>query len=387
LKSTVPDGRAQRSKFFSLRPHIELASHGNSYLRKELEKPLGILMALVGAVLLIACVNLANLLLARVAARQHEFGVRVAMGAGRWPLIRMLLGEAILLSCTGSVLGLLMARWAAPYLLASIWTGYVPLALDPSPDTGVLTFAAALAIFTGLLFGIVPAWRTGHSDPAILLGRNARTTGGHSGRFSRFLITAQVALSLVLLFGATLFVRTLQNLRNVNLGYRRDHLLLIQLYPQPGHDNKISNRVAYFRELAERVSQLPSVQSVSYLHMGPTNGFEYKVPVSTGAGTSMNAVEEWAGPGFFHMIGMHVLAGRGFTWRDDERGPRVAIVSESLAGALFPKQSPIGQIINVGTEPEHQGLRIIGLVNSASLWKFVSRNPPAVYYALGQEPS
>src|SRR6185437_3239231 len=119
-----------------------------------------------------------------------------------------------------------------------------------------------------------------------------------------------------------------------------------------------------------------SVQSVSYLHMGPTNGFEYKVPVSTSAGTPLNAVEEWAGPGFFQMVGMRVLAGREFTWRDEERAPRVAIVSESLARALFPKQNPIGQVINIGTQPEHPGLWIVGVVNSASLWKFDTRNPP-----------
>jgi predicted permease len=309
------------------------------------------------------------------------------MGAGRWPLIRLLLAEAILLSCTGSALGLLMARWTSHYLLASVWTGYVPLALDPTPDGRVLAFTAALAIFTGLLFGILPAWRTSRSDPAQLLGRSARTTGGRSSRFSRSLISAQIALSLVLLFGAMLFVRTLQNLRNVNLGYHRDHLLLIQLYPQPGRDNKIPNRVAYFHQLVERVSQLPGVQSVSYLHMGPTNGFEYKVPVSANAGTTLNAVEEWAGPNFFHMIGMRVIAGREFTWRDDERAPRVAIVSESLARTLFPKENPIDRVINIGTEPEHQGLRIVGVVNSANLWKFDDQNPPAVYHALMQEPT
>jgi predicted permease len=388
LKSTVPDAwhGAQRSKFLSLHPQVEPAAHGNSYLRHELEKPLAILMALVGAVLLIACVNLANLLLARVAARQHEFGVRVAMGAGRWTLIRMLLAEALLLSCTGATLGLLMAPWTARYLLASVWTGYVPLALDPSPDARVLAFTAALAILTALLFGIVPAWRTSRSDPAQLLGQSPRSTGGRTGRFSRSLITAQIVVSLVLLIGATLFVRSLQNLRNVNLGYRRDHLLLLQLYPQPGHE-KIPNRIAYFHQLAQQIAQLPGVESASYLHMGPTSGFEYKVPVSTSAGNPRNAVEEWAGPSFFHMMGMRVLAGREFTWRDDEHSPRVVVISESLARALFPKQDPIGQIINIGADPEHQGLRIVGVVNSASLWKFDDREPPAAYHALMQEPT
>ncbi len=388
LRSTVPDAwrGTQRSEFFALRPGIESAARGNSYLRKRLQKPLAILMALVGAVLLIACVNLANLLLARLAARQHEFGVRVAMGAGRWPLVRMLLAEAILISCAGSTLGLLMAPWTSRYLLASIWIGYVPLALDPSPDARVLAFTVALAIFTGLLFGIVPAWLTSSADPMMLLSQSARTTGGRSNFFSRSLITAQISLSLVLLFGAALFVRTLQNLRTVDLGYRHDHLLLIQLYPQPGRD-KIPNRVAYFHELSERMAHLPGVQAVSYLHMGPTKGSEYKVPVSASTGPSVNAVEEWAGPGFFHMIGMRVEAGREFNWRDDDHAPKAAIVSESLGQALFPNQDPIGQAINIGTDAEHQGLRIVGVVNSAKLWKFDDRNPFAVYHALMQEPT
>ncbi len=388
LKATVPDHwvGAQRAKFLSLRPDIKPALHGISLLRNDLKKPLAILMALVGAVLLIACVNLANLLLARVAARQHEFGVRVALGAGRWPLIRMLLSEALLLSCTGAALGFLIARWVARYLLDSIWIGYVPLALDPSPDARVLAFTAAVAVITGLLFGIVPAWRTGRSDPAMLLGQSARTTGGRTGRFSRGLIAAQVALSLVLLMTATLLARSLQNLRNVNLGYRRDHLLLLQLYPRPGHE-EIPNRVAYFHELAGRVSQLPGVAAVSYLYMGPTSRSEYKVSVSTQAGLVANAAEEFAGPGLFHMLGMHILAGREFTWRDDQHAPRVAIISHSLARALFPKQDPIGRVINIGTNPEHRGLRIVGVVNSASLWSFRDRQPPAVYHALMQEPT
>jgi len=388
LKSTVPDTwrGAQRSKFLALHPGIESASRGNSNLRERLQKPLAILMALVGAVLLIACVNLANLLLARVATRQHEFGVRIAMGAGRWPLVRIFLTEAILLSCAGSAVGLLMARWASRWLLARIWTGYVPLALDPSPDTRVVIFTVSLAIFTGLLFGIAPAWRTSSADPMALVSQSARTTGGRSNRFSRLLITAQISLSMVLLFGAGLFVRTLQNLRSVDLGYRRDHLLLVQLYPQPGRD-KIPNRIAYFRQLAERAAQLPGVQSVSYLHMGPTNGFEYKVPVSISAGPSFSAVEEWAGPDFFHMIGMRLVAGREFNWQDDADARRVAIVSESLAHALFPNQNPIGQVINIGADPEHQGMRIVGVVNSARLWKFDDPNPFGVYHAVMQEPA
>src|ERR1035438_6347482 len=156
--------------------------------------------------------NLANLLLARAATRQHEFAMRVALGAPRWQLIRMLLIEALLLSVSGAALGMLIARWTARYLLASFWAGFVPLFIDPSPDVRVLVFTAVLAIFTGVLFGIVPAWRMSRSDPAGTLRQTSRTTGGHMGRFSSALVTAQVALSLILLLGATLFVRSLRNL-------------------------------------------------------------------------------------------------------------------------------------------------------------------------------
>ncbi|MFZ0594210.1 MAG: FtsX-like permease family protein, partial [Bryobacteraceae bacterium] len=388
LKSTVPDAYrgSQRAKFFALRADVQPAGRGNSYLRRRLEKPLQVLMTLVGAVLLIACVNLANLLLARAAARRHEFGVRVALGAARWALIRMMLTEAMLLSCAGAALGLLIARWTARYLLASFWTGYVPLSLDPSPDARVLAFTAAVAVLTGVLFGIVPAWQMSRSDPARSLSQSSRTTGGRTGRFSNGLVATQIALSLVLLLGAALFVRSLQNLRTVDLGYRRDHLLIMQLFPQPGRE-KIANRAQYYRELVTRMSQIPGIESASYLHMGPASPYEFKEPASAGSGTAIvNAVEEWAGPGLFHMIGMHVLAGREFNWRDDERAPRVAVISESLARALFGDRNPIGRAVDVGSEPQHKGLTIIGVVNSASLWKFDSREPLAVYHALMQEP-
>lgn len=389
LKATAPDSfqGARRSAFFKLRSDLQSAARGNSYMRRRLEKPLEILMALVGAVLLIACVNLANLLLARAATRRHEFAMRVALGAPRRQLVRMLLTEALLLSLTGAALGVLMARWTARYLLASFWSGFVPLFIDPSPDMRVLAFTALLAIVTGVLFGMVPAWRMSRSDPAGTLRQSTRTTGGQMGRFSSALVTAQVALSLILLLGATLFVRSLRNLETTDLGYRRDHMLVMQLFPQAGHE-KISNRTQYYHELTTRLTEVPGVASVSYLHMGPAYSYEYKARVSGGAGSAVaNAVQEWAGPLAFQTMGMHVIAGREFDWRDDERAPRVAVISESLARLLFPSQNPIGRTIDVGTDTGHKGLTIVGVVNSASLWKLDSREPPAVYHALMQEPA
>ena len=138
-------------------------------------------------------------------------------------------------------------------------------------------------------------------------------------------------------------MRSLQNLHTVDRGYPRDHLLLMQLFPQPEHE-KIPNRTQYYHELVTRISQVPGVESVSYLHMGPASSYELKAPVSTGRGRAIvNAAEEWAGPGFFHMIGMRVLAGREFDWRDDEHAPRVAVIGESLARTLFANQNPIAR--------------------------------------------
>jgi predicted permease len=388
LKATAPETfhGAQRSNFFALRADVQPAARGSSFLRERLEKPLAVLMALLGAVLLIACVNLANLLLARTAARRHEIAVRAALGAGRWRLARMTLTEALVLSSAGAALGLALAAFSARFLLAGFWTGYVQLSLNPSPDIRVVAFAALLAVFTGVLFGIVPAWGMSRSDLAMALSQGARTTGGRAARFSSALIVAQIALSLVLLMGAALFVRTLRKLQTVDVGYRRDHLLIAQLFEQPGHE-KIANRAAYYHELVTRLSRLPGVDSVSYLHMGPANGYEYRQRVSTGAaGVVTDAIEERAGPGAIHTMGMHVIQGREFEWRDDEHAPRVAMVSESLARALFPNQNPIGRAIDYGVEAEGRGLKIVGVVNNARLWKPDSREPRAVYYAFLQEP-
>lgn len=314
LKATVPISfhGVQRSRFFALQPDIQPFARGFAFLRHKLNKPLEILMALVGAVLLIACLNLANLLLARASSRRHELAVRAAMGAGRWPLMRMLLTEAMLLSCTGAAIGLWMAPWTARYLLRNFWTGFSPLALDPSLDVRVLLFTAALAIFTGALFGIVPAWQMSRADPANSLSQSARTTGGRTGHFSRALIAVQVSLSLVLLIGAALFVRSLQNLQNVNLGYRRDHLLILDLFQQPGRQNP-ANPAVYYHELATRLSQLPGVQSASYLDVGLATGREFREAVSArDTGAVANAVKEAAGPRLFP-----------HDWNAGARGPRI----------------------------------------------------------------
>ncbi len=389
LEASLPGeyAGAKREEFLRRRIVVASGSTGSSYLRGRYRRPLFVLMAMVGVLLLIACANLANLMLARAAGRGQEFGIRVALGAGRWRIVRQMLTEALLLSTTGAVLGFVIAGWASSLLLGTMWRGRVPLVLDVAPDLRVLAFTALASLLTGVLFGVSPAWSIFRTDPARTLRQHARTVRGGAMTLGKVLISAQVALSLVLVIGAILFVRSLQNLRSADVGFRRDGLVLLQLFPQSGGAmQRIPNRVAYYRELAERLGAIPGVESVSYSHMGPVLSYEYKEAayVPSSQAPPVQAVFEAVGPGFFHLAGMHLLAGREFDWRDNEASQPVAIISESLARRLFPSQNPVGKTIDFG---DRKGLEIVGVVNSASLWLPQSREPMAVYQTLMQMPA
>jgi predicted permease len=389
LIATVPEGHqgAQRARFFARRIEMESAARGRSYLMRErFSQPLRVLMGLVGLVLLIACVNLANLMLARAAARRQEHAIRVALGASSWRLMRQMLTESSMISIAGAALGMAAASWVSRALVNTMWTGLTPPTLDPGLDLRVLAFTAAAAVLTGLVFGLIPAYRVGQTHPADALKQNLRSVHGRAGALTRILVGAQVALSLVLLIGATLFVRSLDKLRTADPGFRREGVLIMQLLQQPGHE-KIPNRTAYYRQLAENLSRLPGVESVSYSHMGPLLPYEFKEPVSVASSRDarLQAITDYVGPGFFQLIGMRLLAGREFDWRDNENEPRFAIISESLSRQLFPSGDPIGKKIDVGLQPDHKGMEIVGVVNSASLWKLQSHEPLAVYVPFLQE--
>jgi predicted permease len=389
LQSSIPEGYSatQREAFLARRMVAASASTGTSFLRQRYSRALSVLMAMVGLLLLITCANLANLTLARVAGRRHEFGVRMALGAGRWRVVRQMLTESLLLSLTGAVLGLGIATWASRFLLNVKWSGLVPLALDATPDMRVLAFTAIASLLTGLLFGVSPAWNLFRNDPAGALQQNSRTVQGGGMMLRKVLISAQAALALVLIMGAVLFMRSLHNLRSADAGFQRNGIMLLQLFPQSGSDTqRMPNRTAYYRALAERLQAIPGVESVSYSHMGPVLSYEFTEPasVSSSQAGATQAVFEAVGPGFFRLAGMRVLTGREFDWRDREAAAPVAIISESLSRRLFPSVSPIGRTIDFGNR---KGLEIVGVVNSASLWLPQSREPMAVYVALMQIPT
>jgi predicted permease len=388
LEASLPEGYggAQRNAFLSRRIVVASGATGTSFLRRQYTRPLYVLMGMVGLLLLIACANLANLMVARAAGRGQEFGIRTALGAGKWRIVRQMLTESLMLAATGAGLGLLIAGWASRLMFHTMWNGFVPSALDASPDLRVLAFTVLAALVTGLLFGVAPAWKVVRADPADALQRNARTVHGGTLTLGKLLISAQVALSLVLVIGALLFVRSLRNLRSADVGFRRDGLTLFQLFPAAGEEQRMPDRVAYYQELAERLSGIPGVESVSYSHMGPVLTYEFTAPASIpSSGTPpLQAVFDAVGPGFFHLAGMRLMAGREFSWRDNETAQAVAIISESLARRLFPSASPIGRRIDFGSR---RNLEIVGVVNSASLWLPQSREPMAVYCALMQQPA
>jgi predicted permease len=226
----------RRQTFLSMGLEVSSAAKGiTADLRSEFTRPLYVLAGIVGLILFVACVNLANLMLARAAARGHEMRVRVAIGASRWALARRVLTESLALSVAGALLGLAFAYWGSRLLLLLMTQGnQSPVSLDLSPDLRVLSLTASVAILTGMLFGLAPAWRCSREDPASVLQRDARRLSGRTGKLSKALIITQVALSIVLLLGAGLLVRSFERLRSVDLGFQRENVLEVRLNPKPG---------------------------------------------------------------------------------------------------------------------------------------------------------
>jgi predicted permease len=324
---------------------IELtpASLGISRVRLQFSQPLKVLMIVVALVLLIACANIANLLLAKATARQREIAIRLSLGSTRWRLIRQLLTESLLLSIAGGMLGLLFAAWAR--------SGIVYLAGDPAIplhwNLRIVAFTACVTVVNALLFGIAPALRASGVDftTALRGGRTARAPGRLS--LGRALAVVQVALSLSLLIAAALFLETFRNLDRVDLGFARDHGLLAAIDPVIAGRQGAGIRQTY-RDVLEQVNSLPGVRSASliryrlmgdrlYLNKVRVPGYVLKAGEDPAA---MWVLLHEVGPRFFATSGMQLIAGRDFTDRDDEQSPRVAVISEVMAKHFFQHGKP-----------------------------------------------
>ena len=328
---------------------IRSGAKGASQLRDRFSRPLLVLMAVVGLVLLIACANVANLLLARATARRKEIGIRLALGASRGRLVSQLVTESVLLALAGGALGVLFAYWGDETLLRLISRGPGAEPLAVQPDARVLMFTVAVSILTGVLFGLAPALRATRVDVSGTLRENARGVTGGSGRVTagKVLVIAQVAVSLLLLIGAGLFLRTLRNLKNVDLGYPREKLLLVRVDAlEAGY--KAVQRPAVFQTLLERFRAIPGVRGVTLSENGLFSGTEsadqiwvegYK-PQKTG---DANARFDQIGPNYFSSIGIPMLLGREIGPQDGGAAPRVCVINETMAKFFFGKENPIGK--------------------------------------------
>jgi len=339
-------------------------------LRRTYLKPLLIVMGMVGVVLLIACANIANLLLARATARSGEISVRLALGCSRPRLVRQLLTESLLLSVAGAGLGLAISLWASQSLARTIYRGPVGLKLYLSPDVRVFAFLAVLAIGTAILFGLAPALRSTRVDLAPALKGLRRGSGGSSRqRAGRVLVVGQVALSLLLLVGAGLLVRSFQKLHAQDLGFVPERVLLFDLAHGPA-DRTPAAMTAVEKAARDRVLAVPGVQSAAFSGMlifSPSDiGAPFSIPgYQPPNGEPLIARYNSVSPGYFETVGMRLLAGRLFEDHDNAIGAAgVTVVNESFARQFFP-QGAVGRTIVFGRAPSKTPLEIVGVVADA----------------------
>jgi predicted permease len=391
LAATVPPSLPppRRAAYLTTRLGLKPAANGFSFLRDRFTKPLHVLMGIAGLILLLTCGNLASLSLVRATSRRHEFTVRLAVGGGRLQILRQVLTESLLLAAIGALLGFLLAELATPFLAKFMWTGIGQLSLNLAPDVRVLGFCITTALLTGILFGLVPAWRAVRQDPSIALHLGAQTLSRTSSRLGQSLVVAQVALSLVLLTAAFLFVRSLGKLRAVPLGFRTEDVLELDLMPKPG-SSKEPQSTLYYEQLMQRIRALPGVLDVAMSHTGPGVGHETKATVGAKFARpegEITAAFEVVTPRFFETMGLNLLHGRTINQQDDTKSPRVAIVTHALANRLFSKAGDsLGQTISVGEDPTRQNLQVVGVVSDARIQDLHDPLPLAVFVPTAQEP-
>ena len=362
-----------REQFMKGTIHVEPAATGYSQLRNNFSTALIVLMCMVGLVLLIACANVANLLIARAVARQKEIAVRLSVGASRWQLMRQLLVESLVLSLMGAVCGVFLAIWITRALLLLIPSEGNPLLLKPDPDLRILLFALALTFLTSLIFGLVPSVKASRPDLWTTLKDAVGAIAGSGGSvvLRKGLVSAQVALSFLLLFGAGLFVRSLQNLKGTNTGFKEiDTIAKFRVAPTlNGYPDE--RTAQFYIDLLANIRALPGVKSASYsgaqvLAGGTSDSYMSVEGHQTRDGEDMQAYMNWLSPGYFDAMGVPLLEGRDFDRRDIKRDPRVAIVNRKFAEHFFKDKSPIGRHLGWDGGPGTRlDIEIIGMVENS----------------------
>jgi len=364
-------------------------SQGLTEMRKKYLQSLTILMVVVGLVLLIACANVANLLLARAAMRRKEMAVRQALGAGRPRLVRQLLTESVLLSLVGGALGAVFAYWGKDLLLTLRPWGGGELALGLKLDVRVLGFTTAVSLLTGLLFGLTPALRATRVDLTPALKDSTRNPGGARSRLSKALVVAQVAMSLVLLIGAGLFTRTLRNLQTVEVGFNSENLVIFGIDPRP--NNYKGGQVAQlYRRMLERIEAIPGVSSATLSLYPLLTGSRDDSPISVQGqtpppGEDRRVLVNEVAANFLDTVGIPILRGRSLSARDEGHAPKVAVVNQALARRYFGDKDPVGQRFGLGGPETGGQIEIVGVARDAKYFTIRGEMPPTVYIPFFQE--
>jgi putative ABC transport system permease protein len=388
FKATLPFNlRADKaSQYLANTFTIAPAGNGLSQIRSQYRLALLTLMVVVGAVLLIACANVANLLLARGAARQREIAIRMALGSGRARIIRQLLTESLLLSLSGAALGLVFAQWGTHALVSYLSTSRSSVFLDLSIDGRMLAFTAAVAILTGLLFGLAPAWRGTRVQPQTAMKANSRgVIEGSKFGLGKALVMLQVALSLVLVVGAGLMLSTFWKLSSMDTGFNRQNVLLVRVdirnanYP-------VDRRPAAWQQMLDRVRTIPGVLSASMSGLTPISRSSWTESLIVNGVTIGGIAYNSVSPGYFDTLGTPIIAGRDFNKYDTPQSPSVVIVNETLVKKLFPNENPIGKTYqwrpnDVLSAP----VEIVGVVKDARYYNLREPVPPTSYRAESQE--
>ncbi len=399
FKATVStDWSADDQKEFLTRTLFALpGSNGISDL-EQYNEPLTVLMILVGLVLLIACANIAGLMLARATMRRKEIAVRLAMGASRWRLVRQLLTESILLSFLGALLGILLARWGCAILVNLISDSQFHAFVEIAVDGRILAFTIGIAVSTGLLFGLLPALRsTKVSLTSAMKGTQSDEAHRRAHlRPGRWIVASQVALSLLILIAAGLFVRSFRNLVRLDVGFNRSNVLLINTnLPQP-HDSPVK-RAAVTRQILESLSSIPGAISASESYISPVSGRMWGLPFEREkgggpVGDDADAYMNFISPGFFATLRSPIIAGRNFDDHDAVGAPPVIMINETMARRFFPGAQPVGQylithdVVNTYKGPRRKTppLKIVGVVKDTKYISLREKTQSIAYFPVAQ---
>jgi predicted permease len=383
FEATLPENQRDGGRqYLSRRLAASPESTASSWLRSQLRQPLYILLGLTGIVLLIACANIANLMLARSTARRREIAIRLALGGSRGLLVRQLLVEGLVIAGAGALVGLLFAQWASRLLVRFMSTQRQPLFFDLTLDLRVLGFTAAVAMATAILFGLAPAFRATAVAPIETLKEQGRSVSPGRLGAGRMLIAAQIALGFLLVAGAGLLLRTFWNLLHEEPGFDRSNVLLMSLDIRSSDIAK-EQREDFYARLLERLRGLPGVRSASRSEVTPISGstWQFSIQVEGYEGGAANVHVNPVSPGYFATMGTPLVAGRDFNEQDRPGAPRGCVINETLARRFFAGRNPIGRVIR----NKDKAYEIVGIVRDAKYRNLRDAVPPTFYPNIVQD--